>query len=481
MIDRLRPYPEMKPTGLPWLDHVPAHWEVRRIKTLLKEVDKRSKFGEERLLSLRMRQGLVDHVDAGGKPIPPEALVGFKVIEPGQIVMNRMRAAYGLFGAASVRGLVSPDYAVYQPISAAYDRYLVEIFRLPSLAQVFRAESKGLGTGESGFLRLYTDRFGPIPISYPPLDEQKLIVRFLDWHGSQTAKLIRAKRKLVALLNEQKQAIIHRAVTRGLDPNAKLKPSGVPWLGEVPEGWEITPLKRVTAKRCDGPFGSGLKSSHYTSHGVLVIRLQNIGWGTFKTTEPAFISEEHYRSLGDHSVQADDLLIASLGDDRNPCGRACVAPSGMGEAMVKADCFRFRMKRDRADPHFLAASLSATAEASSAVLSAGATRQRVNLQSTAERSIALPPVSEQTRIVHRIVTATEEFQPLLESANREIALLQEFRARLIADVVTGKLDVRAAAAGLPDVGAGFKPAPTDADDDDLDEAVDDTENGEVAA
>jgi type I restriction enzyme S subunit len=98
MIEGLRPYPEMKPSGLLWLGEIPAHWDVRRIKTLVKEIDRRSKSGEERLLSLRMRRGLVDHHDSGGKPIPPDAVIGFKIIEPGQIVMNRMRAAFGLFG-----------------------------------------------------------------------------------------------------------------------------------------------------------------------------------------------------------------------------------------------------------------------------------------------------------------------------------------------------------------------------------------------
>ncbi|RUU09725.1 restriction endonuclease subunit S, partial [Mesorhizobium sp. M6A.T.Ca.TU.002.02.2.1] len=190
MIDGLRAYPQMRPTGVPWLPEMPAHWDVRRIKTLLEEIDNRSKAGEERLLSLRMRQGLVDHVEAGGRLIPPESLVGFKIVEVGQVVMNRMRAAAGLFGVASVRGLVSPDYAVFEPKLDAYNPYLLHAFRLPSLAAVFRAESKGLGTGESGFLRLYTDRFGPIPVPYPPLDEQYLIERFLDWHGNRTAKLI---------------------------------------------------------------------------------------------------------------------------------------------------------------------------------------------------------------------------------------------------------------------------------------------------
>src|SRR5258707_7946276 len=133
MIDGLRPYPEMKPTGLPWLDDVPAHWEMRRIKTLLTEVDHRTKSGEERLLSLRMRQGLIDHLEAGGNPIPSEALIGYKLIEPGNVVMNRMRAASGLFGVARSTGLVSPDYAVFIPKPDANTAYLLHMFRLPSL------------------------------------------------------------------------------------------------------------------------------------------------------------------------------------------------------------------------------------------------------------------------------------------------------------------------------------------------------------
>ena len=333
-----------------------------------------------------------------------------------------------------------------------------------------------------GTKRLPTERWKDLQLAAPPLDEQRLIVRFLDWYGGQTSKLIRAKMKFIALLKEQKRAIIHRAVTRGLDPGVKLKPSGVAWLGDVPETWEILPLKRITDSRCDGPFGSGLKSSHYTSFGVLVIRLQNIGMGVFKRSEPAYISPEHYQSLGEHSVFGGDVLIAGLGDERHPCGRACVAPADLSDAMVKADCFRFRLKLDRADSNFIAASLSATAQASSAILSAGATRQRVNLQSTADRSLALPSLNEQGKIVRHIVAVDEEFRQLLDFATREIALLEEFHTRLIADVVTGKLDIRAAALNLKDE---LEVAPEDAemlaDVEDSDDEVLDSEETEAAA
>jgi type I restriction enzyme, S subunit len=141
--------------------------------------------------------------------------------------------------------------------------------------------------------------------------------------------------------------LITRAVTRGLDPNVPMKHSGVDWLGEIPAHWDCLALARVTLSRCDGPFGSGLKSEHYSNEGVRVVRLQNIGWAEFSASDHAYIDEAYARELGDHSVLAGDLLIAGLGDEGHPVGRACVAPSGIEPAMVKADCFRFRLNRRR--------------------------------------------------------------------------------------------------------------------------------------
>lgn len=244
MIEGIKPYSAYQTCKTSWLPPVPSHWEVRRIKTVLQEVDRRSRSGEEPLLSLRMQAGLVDHHLSGGKRIPPSALIGYKHVLPGEIVMNRMRAAIGLFARARSAGLVSPDYAIFHPSSSISADYAVELFKTSIMASVFRLESRGLGTGESGFLRLYTDRFGILPIPLPPPDEQAAIVRFLDHANQRIERCIRGKRKLIALLNEQKQAIIHRAVTRGLDPNVPMKDSGVPWLGQIPAHWECAALRR---------------------------------------------------------------------------------------------------------------------------------------------------------------------------------------------------------------------------------------------
>ncbi len=240
MIADIKPYAEYKESGLSWLGEVPAHWSVKRIKTVLRELDCRTTDGSGLLLSLTRIRGLIPHKEMTDKMHGAKTLVGYKQYRPGQIVMNRMQAWSGMFGAGPIEGLVSPDYAVFEVVGGHQIKFVLERLKTPDLVGQFALESKGIG---SGFNRLYTDRFGPIPISLPPPDEQAAIVRFLDYANRRLERTIRAKRKVIALLNEQKQAIIHRAVTRGLDPNAPLKPSGIPWLGEIPAHWELVPLK----------------------------------------------------------------------------------------------------------------------------------------------------------------------------------------------------------------------------------------------
>ena len=225
-----------------------------------------------------------------------------------------------------------------------------------------------------------------------------------------------------------------------LRPYPTMKDSGVEWLGEVPEHWEVMPLRRVTTSKCDGPFGSGLKSSHYSDEGVRVVRLQNIGQGEFKDRDAAYIDEDYYGTLGDHSVNGGDILIAGLGDDRHPTGRACVAPQAICPAMVKADCFRFRLDGDRCVSKFLALQLTSTANVASAVLSRGATRQRVNLQSTSTRSVSFPSPAEQTAVVRYLNYVERRVQRLVRAKRKLLALLTEQKQAIIHRAVTRGLD-----------------------------------------
>ncbi len=213
----LDPRVRLKPSGVAWLEDVPEHWEVRRAKDLFRDVDCRSATGQEVLLSLRMRQGLVPHGEVSTVLVAADQLVGFKKVEPGQIVMNRMRAATGIFGVVNRAGLVSPDYAVLEPIAHLDPVYFLRLFKTPALGAIFRMESKGLGTGSSGFMRLYGDRFGSIKLPVPPPNEQARIVRDIaarTWEADGAQE--RASRA-ISLLGEYRTRLIADVVTGKLD------------------------------------------------------------------------------------------------------------------------------------------------------------------------------------------------------------------------------------------------------------------------
>ena len=244
MTPTLQTYPAYKSSCVEWLGDVPAHWEVRRIKTLFRELDERSGNGHGELLSLSRSKGLVPHGEASNRIASVDDLSNYKVCHPGALVMNRMQAWSGMFAVASQVGLISPDYCVFEAVDSCEVKYFEHLFKTPLVVGQFAQKSKGVG---SGFNRLYTDDFGSVPIAAPPLPEQRAIVRYLDYIDRHVRRYVTAKRRLIALLEEEKQAIVNRAVTRGLDPNVRLKPSGVEWLGDVPEHWEVWRLKSLAA------------------------------------------------------------------------------------------------------------------------------------------------------------------------------------------------------------------------------------------
>lgn len=218
------------------------------------------------------------------------------------------------------------------------------------------------------------------------------------------------------------------------------RPVSIEWLGDVPAHWDVKPLSRVTQERCDGPFGSGLTSAHYVDEGARVVRLQNIRDGEFDSSDEAFVDRKYFeRDLKRHSVCAGDLLIAGLGDENHAVGRACVAPSGIEPALVKADCFRFRLDRTVL-PRFAALQLSASAPWAAGKLSTGSTRSRIPLSLMSSRALALPPIREQDDIVGSVDRESAKIDAMIAKQERLIELLQEKRQALITHAVTKGLD-----------------------------------------
>lgn len=209
----LDPDVSLRDSEIPWLGNIPAHWELKRAKWLFRERDERSTTGEETLLSLRMERGLVPHNDVSEKQTRPEELIGYKKVAPSEIVVNRMRASSGLVAVCQQDGLVSPDYAIFQGGPDVEPEYFTHLFKTDLLQAVFRSESTGLGTGSSGFLRLYSENFLALWLPCPSMQEQREILNYIT---EQTAKLTRvaaATEKTISLLKERRLALISAAVT----------------------------------------------------------------------------------------------------------------------------------------------------------------------------------------------------------------------------------------------------------------------------
>jgi type I restriction enzyme S subunit len=442
MICDLKPYPAMKDSGVPWLEEVPGHWEVLPNRALFMEVKERN-HPEEQMLSVTITKGVIPQqtllADSSKKDSSNQDKSAYKVVRPGDIAYNKMRAWQGAIGVSDHQGIVSPAYVVQRPRDGVHPRYFHYLLRTPAFAKEAERWSYGI---TSDMWSLRPEHFKMIYGCLPPFTEQDTIVRFLDYMDRRMRKYIRAKQKLVKLLEEQKQAIIHRAVTRGLDPNVRLKPSGVKWLGDVPEHWEVVPLKRIGwfksgagfpvsdqgDQNCEVPF---LKVSDMTRTG-------NEVW---IETASSTVSKETASRLGAFVFPEGAIIFPKVGgalltNKRRLLRKAsCIDNNVMGCMITGADLQYAFVLLQQLDIGRLSKPGPVPA------IGEGDVR---------EIKVALPRVAEQTVLVQFIHGASANLDAAIDRAAREIALLREYRTRLIADVVTGKLDVREVAARLPD-------------------------------
>lgn len=240
MIADLKPYPEYKESGLPWLGRVPSHWQYRRTKFLFRERLTKG-FPNEPLLAATQTKGVVKKTDYGERTVT--AMKDFhllKLVMPGDFVIS-LRSFEGGIEIAHCRGIISPAYTVLEPRTETRRNYYRHFFKSPDFIRNLTLFVTGIREGQN----IDYERLSRAYMPLPPEAEQEQIGRFLDWANGRLERAIRAKRKVIALLHEQKQAIIHKAVTQGLDPNVPKRDSGIPWLGEIPSHWEVKRAKHI--------------------------------------------------------------------------------------------------------------------------------------------------------------------------------------------------------------------------------------------
>lgn len=445
-------YPEYKPSGVGWLGEVPALWQLRKIKHFTRFVGggtparDNAAFWNGDIPWVSPKDMKAEAIEGAEESITAAGLVGStaSLIEPGAVLMvvrsgilkHTIPVAINEVAVALNQDMKALRFSSVDP--RFFLRWVQGLNDLLLLAW-----SKQGATVESVEHEYLAETLVPLP----PEEEQAAIAAFLDRETGKIDALVAEQENLIELLKEKRQAVISHAVTKGLNPDVPTKASGIEWMGDVPAGWDIITLGRITTSKCDGPFGSGLKAEHYVDQGARVIRLQNIRGGVFDDGDAAFIDISYFKSeMSGHDVREGDVLIAGLGDDNNTVGRACVAPPAIYPAMVKADCFRFRLDRDVAHPPFIAWALTVGSAFDAGTLSSGSTRSRIPLSDMSARKVPLPPLMEQRAVCDHIDGLRHGFGGLIEESTRVIALLKERRSALISAAVTGQIDVRGLAA-----------------------------------
>ena len=432
MIRDLNPYPAYKDSGVLWLSEVPSHWDTWRARYLFREVDERSQHGTEAHLSMSQALGLVPSsmVD---QTLTSESYAGGKLCQPDDLVLNRLKAHLGVFALASQEGVISPDYTVLRKRGQIFVRYYELVLRSPTCRGELWVRAKGI---VEGFWRLYTDDFYDIRLPVPPRDEQATIVRFLGHADRRIRRYIRAKQKLITLLEEQKQSIIREAVSRGLDPHVRLGHDEVLCVGKVPEHWSVVRTK-VLFHQSSIPVRDVDEMVTCFRDGQVTLRRNRRVTGFTNAI----------KELGYQGIRAGQLVLHSMdafagavgvSDSDGKCSPEYVICDPMTLEIV---------------PRYYGYLIRSMALRRLFVILCPSVRERaprVRFSDFGAFVLPVPPRDEQVAIVNYIQERSLKLRAESERARREVDLLQEYRNRLVADVVTGKLDVREATAGLPD-------------------------------
>ena len=461
MIAALKPYPLTKDSGLPWLARMPSHWDLLRGKFLFSCIDIRSSTGEEHLLTVSSKKGVVPRSEASVTMFKAESYVGHKLCWPRDLVINSLWAWAGGLGVSRHHGIVSTAYGVYRLRDRykSYARYVHHLVRSTPFNFELRVRSKGIWTSR---LQLTDDAFLNAPLPIPSLAEQCAIVRFIAHIDEQTQRYIRAKQKLIALLQEQKQTIIQQAVTGQIDVRTgkaytTYMDSGIEWVGKIPSNWEVRGIGSFsTVGNGSTPSRSNPEYWNNGRHGWVTSSAVNLG--TINKVEE-FVTDTAVRECHLPPVKAGSVLIGISGQGKT---RGMAAMLGI-DVTINQHIAYITPNPKLVQAKYLQLFLTCAYAQLRAISSAsGSTRPALTCEDIKQFRVAIPSETEQEHLLEVLANVVARIDRCINHVRSQCVLADELRTRLIADVVTGKLDARK---------ASTKPTSSDDDDNERESSV----------
>lgn len=426
-------YPEYKDSRIGWMGHIPKDWLTVPVGRLFSRT-KRTGHSEKELLSVYRDYGVIpksSRDDNNNKE--SDDLTPYQLVQPNDLVMNKMKAWQGSIAISEFEGIVSPAYFVYEPRNILFDlahpRYIHYLLRNPIYITQYMSRSKGIRVNQWD---LDPDEFKTIELLLPSKNEQSKIFNFLDHETAKIDALIEKQQQLISLLQEKRQAVISHAVTKGLNPDVPMKDSGVEWLGQVPEHWDIKSY-RYACKIYRGKFTHRPRNDPALYDGEYPF----IQTGDVARADK--VISDYRQTLNKKGAEVSQLfpagtlmmaIAANIGD---------IAILGF-EAYAPDSVVGFKPSSNL-DIEFLRYSFMAALPALEQI-STQSTQANLNVDRIGSVKAAFPPYNQQIEIVNYLNELLNQYDVIENKSKSTIALMQERRTALISAAVTGKIDVR---------------------------------------
>lgn len=434
-MNNIKRYKKYKPSGIAWLGDVPEHWEVEKLKhifTICKTIS-----GElgHKVLSITQNGIKVKDTESGGGQLSMD-YSKYQIVNKGDFAMNHMDLLTGYVDISNFEGVTSPDYRVFKlKRKFSNKEYLLFLLQLGYKLKLFY--SLGQGVSLFGRWRLPSESFNHFKFPIPSLDEQTAIANFLDYKSAKIDRFIKKKKQLIKLLNEQKAGIINDAVTKGLDASVKTKPSGIEWAGDIPEHWEVEGFnKNVYLKH-----GFQFREEHFSTDGIRVVKITQLSpEGSLRLEKASYVPLSYQITFKDIIIEDRDILMALTG---GTIGKIIRADINEEILLQNYRVGNFYPINDKLSKDFLYLQLKSDFVQKQMTFFVRETGQP-NIGKGDFRKIKLivPSLIEQKAIVSHIETETAKLNQAISTIEKEIALVQEYKTALIAEAVTGKIDVR---------------------------------------
>ncbi len=442
----LRPYPAYKESRVEWVGRLPSHWEVKRLKYVLKLNPSAAavrNLGGSLEVSFLPMEAVGEYGGLDLTSVKPLAEVnsGYTYFGEGDIVVARITPCFengkGALAAGLVNGIAfgTTELHVLRTRKAVDPRFLFYV----SMSDAFRKLGEAEMYGAGGQKRVPESFVENLRHPLPPLAEQRAIASFLDRETAKIDTLVAKKERLIELLQEKRAALITRVVTEGLDPDVPMKDSAIPRLGRIPAHWHVTRIRDIAVCVQTGPFDSQLHADDYTSDGTPVINPVNLVDGCLVPDFECTVDAATCERLQQHQLRDGDILFARRGE----LGRCGLVNSQQEGWLCGTGCLRMRTRSDVAEPLFLLFGLSTgMTRRWLEIESVGSTMQNLNSSIISRISVAIPDLDEQRYILDILVLETARIDALMANVGKAIDRLKELRTALISAAVTGKIDVR---------------------------------------